>query len=139
MAIAKSHEAVRHTAKYILHTPSRSRLDHGHAFVYTQQGPEFVLVWLDYVGIPPRFSICMVLVCNWDDPSSADVDHMDFLNVFSFTFTALFIPRDGWAILTSTILSVLHHTIRHAGTQEYALSFAYGSGACLASRRMVDG
>jgi hypothetical protein len=26
----------------------------------------------------------MVLVCNWDDPSSADVDHMDFLNFCLF-------------------------------------------------------
>ena len=39
----------------------------------------------------PRFSICMVLVCNWDDPSSADVDHMDFLMFSRLYFTVLFI------------------------------------------------
>jgi hypothetical protein len=56
----------------------------------------------------PRFSIRMVLVCNWDDPSSADVDHMW---TFCFTFTALFYPRDGWAIPASTILSALRYTL----------------------------
>lgn len=33
----------------------------------------------------------MVLVCNWDDPSSADVDHMDFLMFSRLYFTVLFI------------------------------------------------
>jgi hypothetical protein len=36
----------------------------------------------------------MVLVCNWDDPSSADVDHMDFLMFLFVHFTALFFSQE---------------------------------------------
>lgn len=78
----------------------------------------------------PRFSICMVLVCNWDDPSSADVDHiLDIL----FTFTALFLTRDYWAMPTSTILLNSHHTL-----PRYTQYLYPWSGACLALWRMVD-
>lgn len=56
----------------------------------------------------------MVLVCNWDDPSSADVDHiLDFL----FIFTALFLPRDDWTKPTSTVLLNSHHSLPYIGMQ----------------------
>ena len=54
-----------------------------HFFTHAARaGNGFGSDWIT-LAFPPRFSICMVLVCNWDDPSSADVDHiLDFFVYF---------------------------------------------------------